>query len=123
MVDHTNRRSHPIRSFQGRKERPLTCRRSGIVPASPSNCCTARAFLVMFCKTNSRHANAGAAFGGGKQIWFRRETHKIIPRPYQQTKNRLVSYIPKGIGASSRAVWPSLNARHNRWPGTGLSQG
>ncbi len=49
--------------------------------------------------TNCYHVYpAGAAFGGYKQSGFGRETHKMILDHYQQTKNLLVSYIPKALG-------------------------
>jgi len=49
--------------------------------------------------TNCYHLYpAHAAFGGYKQSGIGRETHKMMLRHYQQTKNLLVSYDPKPMG-------------------------
>jgi aldehyde dehydrogenase len=49
--------------------------------------------------TNCYHLYpAHAAFGGYKQSGIGRETHSMMLRHYQNTKNLLVSYSPKALG-------------------------
>ncbi|GGY18945.1 hypothetical protein GCM10010299_25850 [Streptomyces tanashiensis] len=51
-------------------------------------------FHVYGLSSNSAHA----AFGGYKQSGIGRETHRMMLDHYQQTKNLLVSYLPKKLG-------------------------
>jgi aldehyde dehydrogenase len=50
------------------------------------------------CVNCYHHYPAGAAFGGYKMPGIGRETHKMMPDHYSQTKNLLVSYDPKPMG-------------------------